>query len=247
MAKACVSLLRVSGWSDDLRFQIDLIHAIPIVVELALVPVWSLVRARTASMSSLMMSSPRPWLKWIWMLNWRWPSSSWRRPLVCTAIGCPISAWAWRMMERVARRTSRVDSFSYTFQGDAISVWGALENAQAGYTVSIDGSSLTSYTGNSASLPHSLPSFWRVPAASVPVITSLPSPTRRQARDRLRHAVHEPRVGLRQLVSGFKIVGAILGCVLFTRCFAAYLLFRKKDASDAAATRMRGGRHIERV
>jgi len=43
-------------------------------------------------------------------------------------------------------------SIVYTFEGDGITLWGSVENAQSSYTVSIDGSSPTTYTSANGTL-----------------------------------------------------------------------------------------------
>jgi len=141
------------------------------------------------------------------------------------------------------------DSFSYTFQGDAISVWGALEDVQAGYTVSIDGSSPASYTGNAASASSS-PVILATASNLGPgnhVITITNAPADGSSRLQIDYVTlftdlssssSSPQISKSTKIG--LIVGGVLGCFLFASGLMAYLLLREKqDTSKAAAAKAR--------
>ncbi|KAG8890377.1 hypothetical protein FRB98_008952 [Tulasnella sp. 332] len=143
------------------------------------------------------------------------------------------------------------DSFSYTFEGDAIVVYGALENTQAGYTVSVDGSSPTTYTGNAAS-ESSTSSVVLALASNLGsgkhVITITNKPTDGVSKLEIDYVNVWGNMSSNKSSSGgiskaAKIglcVGAVLGCVLIALAVLIVLLHQEKtNAVKAAAAKLR--------
>jgi len=147
------------------------------------------------------------------------------------------------------------DSFSYTFAGDAVTVYGALENAQAVYTVSIDGSMPTVYTGNALSAPSTasvvLASYSNLgPGNHVITVTNTGS-----SKLEIDYVVlytsetasspssgPSKGTGLSKSTTTGIIVGTVLGCAFVALCVLVYLVWRERvNARKLAAAKVQNG------
>ncbi|KAG9035345.1 hypothetical protein FRB95_011496 [Tulasnella sp. JGI-2019a] len=140
------------------------------------------------------------------------------------------------------------DSITYKFKGDALTVYGALENAQAGYTVSIDGSSPTTYAGNAASASSTssvVLAFASNLGSGEHVITITNKPSDGASKLEIDYVILWSNMSQSSSSSSTgmskskipAIVGTVLGCVVFAGIFLLILLRRERiNARKAAST-----------
>jgi len=140
-------------------------------------------------------------------------------------------------------------AITYTFQGDAITVWGSVENTLARYSVSIDGAAPESYSSNnvSSSRPTVVLAHGSNLGSGDHVITITSTPLDGTSRLEIDYvqlytlavsSTNNPGSAGTELSKTTKIaliVGTLVGCVLLAVGFFIYLLSRQNALMRQAA------------